>query len=62
MAELLISPLRLEPHPSLPLPDNVFGANAGGRLNSAGLDLTVPSMTAPLWAAFARKNCVVPNW
>ena len=56
MAELLISPLRLEPHPSLPLPDNVFGANAGGRLNSAGLDLTVPSMTAPLWAAFESQT------
>jgi RHH-type proline utilization regulon transcriptional repressor/proline dehydrogenase/delta 1-pyrroline-5-carboxylate dehydrogenase len=56
MEELLISPLRLEPHPSLPLPDHLFGADAGGRLNSAGLDLTVPSMTAPLWAAFESQT------
>ena len=56
MEDLLISPLRLEPHPSLPLPDDLFGADAGGRLNSAGLDLTVPSMTAPLWAAFESQT------
>jgi RHH-type proline utilization regulon transcriptional repressor/proline dehydrogenase/delta 1-pyrroline-5-carboxylate dehydrogenase len=54
--ELLISPLRLEPHTSLPLPQNVFGADAGGRLNSAGLDLTVPNITAPLWAAFESQT------
>jgi RHH-type proline utilization regulon transcriptional repressor/proline dehydrogenase/delta 1-pyrroline-5-carboxylate dehydrogenase len=56
MEELLISPLRLEPHPSLPLPDHLFGADAGGRLNSAGLDLTVPSMTTPFWAAFESQT------
>ena len=56
MDELLISPLRLEPHPALPLPENLFGASAGGRANSAGLDLTVPSMTAPLWAAFKAQT------
>ncbi|MCF8147151.1 MAG: L-glutamate gamma-semialdehyde dehydrogenase [Sulfuritalea sp.] len=56
MDELLISPLRLEPHSALPLPDNLFGASAGGRANSAGLDLTVPSMTAPLLAAFKAQT------
>jgi len=47
--ELLISPLRLEPEPSLPLPLDLFGA---ARRNSAGLDLTVQSMREPLLAAY----------
>ena len=51
MAELLISPLRLEAQSSLPLPLNLFGA---ARKNSAGLDLTVPSMRAPLLAAYRQ--------
>ena len=55
MDQLLISPLRLEPHSALPLPDKLFGASTGGRANSAGIDLTVPSMTAPLWAALASQ-------
>jgi RHH-type proline utilization regulon transcriptional repressor/proline dehydrogenase/delta 1-pyrroline-5-carboxylate dehydrogenase len=50
MDELLISPLRLEPESSLPLPLDLFGAS---RKNSAGLDLTVRSMRAPLLAAYA---------
>ena len=54
--ELLISPLRLEPHSALPLPDKLFGASAGGRANSAGLDLTVAGMTAPLWTAFKAQT------
>ena len=29
MEELLISPLRLEPHPSLPLPADLFGKHPG---------------------------------
>ena len=47
--ELLISPLRLEPESSLPLPLDLFGA---ARRNSAGLDLTVQSMREPLLAAY----------
>jgi len=49
MQELLISPLRLEPETSLPLPLDLFGA---ARKNSAGLDLTVQSMREPLLAAY----------
>ena len=49
MQELLISPLRLTPEPSLPLPQNIFGAS---RKNSAGLDLTVQSMHEPLLATY----------
>ena len=51
MQELLISPLRLEPESSLPMPIDLFGAHAGARKNSTGLDLTVPAMRAPLLAA-----------
>ncbi|MDR7306778.1 L-glutamate gamma-semialdehyde dehydrogenase [Rhodoferax saidenbachensis] len=51
MQELLISPLRLEPHPSLPLPADLFGSHAGARANSTGLDLTVPAHREPLLAA-----------
>jgi RHH-type proline utilization regulon transcriptional repressor/proline dehydrogenase/delta 1-pyrroline-5-carboxylate dehydrogenase len=53
MQELLISPLRLESVSSLPMPIDLFGAHAGARRNSTGLDLTVPSMRAPLLAALA---------
>ena len=48
MQELLISPLRLEPETSLALPLALFGST---RKNSAGLDLTVHTMRAPLLAA-----------
>ena len=58
MQELLISPLRLEPHPSLPLPADLFGTHAGTRKNSTGLDLTVPAMRDPLLAALG--TVVVP--
>jgi RHH-type proline utilization regulon transcriptional repressor/proline dehydrogenase/delta 1-pyrroline-5-carboxylate dehydrogenase len=47
--ELLISPLRLEPESSLPLPLALFG---DARKNSAGLDLTVQTMREPLLAAY----------
>ncbi len=57
LGDLLISPLRLEPHPSLPLPADLFGAPQGGRLNSAGVDLTVPAMRAP-WLAAVGKTPV----
>ncbi|MDD2925642.1 proline dehydrogenase family protein, partial [Rhodoferax sp.] len=50
ISELLVSPLRLEPQPSLPLPPDLFGFQ---RANSCGLDLTVPSMRDPLLAAYA---------
>jgi RHH-type transcriptional regulator, proline utilization regulon repressor / proline dehydrogenase / delta 1-pyrroline-5-carboxylate dehydrogenase len=48
MDQLLVSPLRLEPKPSLPLPPALYGS---ARKNSLGLDLTVPQMRAPLLAA-----------
>jgi len=51
MQDLLTSPLRLEPHSSLPLPPDLFGTHPGARKNSTGLDLTVPSMRDPLLAA-----------
>jgi RHH-type transcriptional regulator, proline utilization regulon repressor / proline dehydrogenase / delta 1-pyrroline-5-carboxylate dehydrogenase len=51
MEELLISPLRLEPLSSLPLPIDLFGSHAGARKNSTGLDLSVPAMRAPLLSA-----------
>ena len=50
ISDLLISPLRLEPHASLPLPAHLFGLQ---RPNSSGLDLTVPAMRDPLLAALA---------
>src|SRR5450830_1919699 len=57
---LLMSPLRLESAPALPLPPAIFGAS---RQNSAGLDLTVPSMRAPLLAAYqAVQLPVVPEF
>jgi RHH-type transcriptional regulator, proline utilization regulon repressor / proline dehydrogenase / delta 1-pyrroline-5-carboxylate dehydrogenase len=58
MQELLISPLRLEPHPSLPLPADLFGKHSGARKNSTGLDLTVAAHREPLLAALATT--VVP--
>jgi RHH-type proline utilization regulon transcriptional repressor/proline dehydrogenase/delta 1-pyrroline-5-carboxylate dehydrogenase len=60
MDALLTSPLRLEPESSLPLPPALYGP---GRLNSEGLDLTVESMRAPLWAALASTPVpVVPEF
>ncbi|HSV36172.1 MAG TPA: proline dehydrogenase family protein, partial [Ramlibacter sp.] len=55
MDQLLISPLRLAPAPSLPQPSELFGAT---RKNSIGLDLAVESMRAPLLAA--HKTVQVP--
>jgi RHH-type proline utilization regulon transcriptional repressor/proline dehydrogenase/delta 1-pyrroline-5-carboxylate dehydrogenase len=56
--QLLTSPLRLEPEPSLPLPLALFGAT---RKNSAGLDLTVRAMREPLLAAYRTVQVpVVP--
>jgi RHH-type transcriptional regulator, proline utilization regulon repressor / proline dehydrogenase / delta 1-pyrroline-5-carboxylate dehydrogenase len=48
MDQLLVSPLHLEPKPSLPLPPLLYGS---ARRNSHGLDLTVEEMRAPLLAA-----------
>ncbi|MDB5873279.1 MAG: L-proline dehydrogenase [Ramlibacter sp.] len=49
MDQLLVSPLRLQATPSLPLPPDLYGPQ---RKNSMGLDLTVESMRAPLLAAY----------
>ena len=49
LPDLLISPLRLEPQASLPLPPELFGAV---RKNSVGLDLTVETMREPLLSAY----------
>ncbi|MDO8249263.1 MAG: L-glutamate gamma-semialdehyde dehydrogenase [Rhodoferax sp.] len=58
MDELLISPLRLEPESSLPLPLDLFGT---ARKNSVGLDLTVQAMRQPLLAAWQTVQVpVVP--
>jgi RHH-type proline utilization regulon transcriptional repressor/proline dehydrogenase/delta 1-pyrroline-5-carboxylate dehydrogenase len=55
MDELLISPLRLEPESSLPLPPMLYGP---ARKNSVGVDLTVLSMRAPLHEAW--RSTAVP--
>jgi RHH-type proline utilization regulon transcriptional repressor/proline dehydrogenase/delta 1-pyrroline-5-carboxylate dehydrogenase len=63
MEDLLISPLRLEPQSSLPMPIDLFGAHAGSRRNSMGLDLTVPAMREPLLAALTTTAVpVVPEF
>ena len=49
MDQLLVSPLRLEPDRSLPLPPDLYGLQ---RRNSTGADLAVESMRAPLLAAY----------
>lgn len=53
MDELLQSPLHLEPAPSLPLPPDLYGP---ARRNSAGLDLAMPAMRAPLQQALATTQ------
>ena len=55
MDELLISPLRLEPQASLPMPMDLYGA---ARANSSGRDLTVIAQRDELLAAHAA--CLVP--
>ncbi len=62
MQDLLISPLRLEPNSSLPLPPDLFGTHAGARKNSTGADLTVPGMREPLRAALSTPVPVVPEF
>ncbi|MBS0318611.1 MAG: proline dehydrogenase family protein, partial [Proteobacteria bacterium] len=54
--ELLLSPLRLDPEPSLPLPVDLYGPE---RRNSAGLDLSVETLRAPLLAAYATTGVPV---
>ncbi len=49
MDTLLASPLRLDPQPAMPLPADIYGPD---RRNSAGLDLTVEAMRAPLLQAY----------
>lgn len=58
MDELLVSPLWLETKASLPMPHALYGPPPARR-NSAGVDLAVESMRAPLLAAHART--VVPR-
>ncbi|HSV50813.1 MAG TPA: L-glutamate gamma-semialdehyde dehydrogenase [Burkholderiaceae bacterium] len=53
MDELLISPLRLEPEPSLPLPPMLYGE---ARKNSQGVDLTVATMRAALLDALPATS------
>ncbi len=53
---LLASPLHLAPHTALPRPPDLYGP---GRGNSAGLDLAVAAMRAPLEAAL-RATAVPP--
>jgi RHH-type transcriptional regulator, proline utilization regulon repressor / proline dehydrogenase / delta 1-pyrroline-5-carboxylate dehydrogenase len=63
MNELLISPLRLEPHSAFALPPKLFGAHATVRKNSSGVDLTVETMRAPLFAAYLTSVVpVVPEY
>lgn len=60
MDELLISPLRLEPALSLPMPLELYGPR---RKNSAGLDLSVHGMCEPLRQALqAVLVPVVPEF
>jgi RHH-type proline utilization regulon transcriptional repressor/proline dehydrogenase/delta 1-pyrroline-5-carboxylate dehydrogenase len=59
MAELLISPLRLEPHSAFALPPQLLGTTASARKNSSGIDLTVETMRAPLLAAYAATTVPV---
>ncbi|MDD5479343.1 L-glutamate gamma-semialdehyde dehydrogenase [Rhodoferax sp.] len=60
LAELLASPLHAAPQPALPLPPDLFGLQ---RANSAGLDLSVPELRAPLLAAYAKVAVpVVPEF
>ncbi len=53
MDELLQSPLRLSPHPSLPLPPQLYGST---RRNSDGLDLAVPSARRVLETAWQQTQ------
>jgi len=55
MDELLISPLRLEPQPALPLPLHLYGPQ---RPNSQGLDLAVVAHRDTLLAALASTPVV----
>lgn len=53
IAELLMSPLRLEPRGALPLPLDLLGPS---RCNSVGVDLTVQTMARPLLAAYSQAG------
>ena len=58
VAELLASPLHLAPEPALPLPPRLYGPPPARR-NSAGVDLAVEPMRAPLLAALAATRVPV---
>jgi len=51
VAELVRSPLRVDPEPALPLPRDLYGAQ---RANSAGLDIAVRQQRARLLDAYER--------
>ena len=53
LVELLASPLHLTRASGIALPPALYGA---GRANSRGVDLSVESMVAPLFAAHAQTN------
>jgi len=54
IAELAaLSPRR---NPAIPLPKDIFGADRGGRLNSAGIDLSDPLIERPLQAHLAELS------
>ncbi|MDM0085691.1 L-glutamate gamma-semialdehyde dehydrogenase [Variovorax sp. J31P179] len=55
MDELLVSPLWLDRHVSLPLPPELYGP-VPARRNSSGVDLAVEAMRAPLLAAHAATT------
>ena len=56
MGELLISPLRLESQPALPLPINLFGHTPQARKNSMGIDLADAVQLAPLMQALQTTH------
>ena len=60
MDQLLVTPLRLATQQSLPLPPEIYGP---ARRNSAGLDLTVEAMRAPLMNAYRKVDVpMVPRF
>ena len=59
IVDLLTSPLRQAPQPSMPLPPDLFGFR--GAHNSRGLDLSVPEMRVPL-AGGPAAAVQVPRW
>ncbi len=60
---LLLSPLRMEARASLVMPADLFAERGHGRVNSAGLDLAVAEMRAPILQALGGlKTAHVPDF